>query len=200
MSTFAASSTPHLAAPRSRVLRGLIAGALALLAVVVSAMSLTSSAKADQRSSRPFEEVFTSRLLVVPFAGTRWIPQGLSTVGTDKLVVSYYDEQERRPSRIALVDRRAGYGLTWFSLDIVGHVGGIAVTRSYLWVTDETDSGPTLRRYLRTDLERVEARGTLHAGAVFPVGAESYAFAEGESIWVGRFDPSRDSTMYRYDV
>ncbi|MBL8931847.1 MAG: hypothetical protein JNL54_17130 [Kineosporiaceae bacterium] len=129
------------------------------------------------------------------YAHTAWVPQGLTKLNESTLIVSYYDAHELSNSIVALYDRATGNWLRTYRLDIKGHVGGIAMTSGYLWVTH----GGALRRYPRAQLSKASG-STLTTSGNFTVEASSYAYAEGEKIWVGTWDPDARSWMYSYRV
>ena len=122
----------------------------------------------------------------IPFADTKWDPQGLTKLGENSLVISYRDTSEDpSPSRLAVISRTSGDQTHWFRLDVKGHVGGIATTSKYLWVANDGK----LRRYPRSWLTSKGDGATLTADATFTVNASSYAFGQGETMWVGDFGP-----------
>lgn len=131
----------------------------------------------------------------IPYHDTRWVPQGLTKWGENLLVISYYDTYGTSNSRIAVINRGSGSYVKMFNLDTKGHVGGIAMTSKYLWVT----VGSSLRRYSRSSLSGTSG-GTLRGQKDIPVKASSYAYAEGENVWVGRFNETSRDYMYRYSV
>lgn len=129
------------------------------------------------------------------YAHSRWVPQGLTKLSENTLVISYYDRFESLNSIVALVDRSTGNWLRTYPLDIKGHVGGIAATSGHLWVT----YGDTVRRYPRSQLSRTGGT-TMTTSYSRTVAAASYAFAEGNYLWVGQFDETSREYMYRYTV
>lgn len=143
-----------------------------------------------------------------PLYNTQWVPQGLTNFGTDRLVISYYDSKGDYNSRIVITDR-AGNRLKTLRFDHKGHVGGLAATGSYLWVA----SGGKVYRYSRSAIANASSGSVIEAGYTRDVaGKASYAYAEGESIWVGDFNWDYDGgiktcpelndygSMYRYTI
>jgi len=131
----------------------------------------------------------------IPYFSTRWVPQGLTKMGEDVLVASYYDRLDTLNSIVVLIDRRTGARIRTYFLDVRGHVGGLAMTATHLWVANDGQ----LRRYLRTDLA-LPHLSTITAGYVKAVAASSYASADGSSIWVGHFNQDHRDWMYRYTL
>ncbi|MFC7405641.1 hypothetical protein [Georgenia alba] len=132
----------------------------------------------------------------IPWHDTRWVPQGLTKWGEDTLVISYYDMYGEEPSRIGIIDRESGEYVKGFHLDTDGHVGGLAMTEEFFWVS----TGGELRRYERTDLSVQQSGSTLEAEEAVDVEASSYAYAEGENVWVGNYNADDWDYMYRYAV
>lgn len=168
---------------------------LGVIAATVVALFVPSSALAAPAQFDEYYVYFDTGPKWQPYAHTSWVPQGLTKLDENTLIISYYDHYESARSIVALMDRATGTWLRTYPLDITGHVGGIAMTSGHLWVAD----GTRMRRYPRSQLSRTG--GTpLAATASFPVAASSYAFADGETLWVGHFNPDARDYMYSYPV
>lgn len=168
---------------------------LGVIAAAVTALLVPSSAMAAPAQFDEYYTYFNTGPKWQPYAHTSWVPQGLTKLDDNTLIISYYDFYESAKSIVALMDRATGTWLRTYPLDITGHVGGIAMTSGYLWVAD----GSRMRRYPRSQLSR--SGGTpLTATASYPVAASSYAYAEGETLWVGHFNADARDYMYSYPV
>lgn len=143
-------------------------------------------------------------------ADTRWVPQGMTNFGTDRLVISYYDSTGRDNSLIVITDLN-GVQRKVLRFDHSGHVGGLAATSKYLWVT----YGEGVRRYSRSAIDSASNGATIrHSYFKDTLSQPSYLYAEGENVWLGNFDWDTDpigftncpeynedrEKMYRYRV
>lgn len=166
-------------------------------AVLAVTVAVTVSVSASAAGYDEYESYFDSHSTDMPFTNSKWVPQGLTKRGEDQLVISYYDRFEDANSRIAIVNRATGARVKWLRLDTKGHVGGLAMTRDWLWVAN----GGYLYRYKRSQLGQ-DSGTTIHRSASINVkGKASYAYAEGETVWVGDFSSGDDyQWMYQYRV
>jgi hypothetical protein len=90
---------------------------------------------ADPERYKPYYKIFNRGNAKIPGHDTRWIPQGLTYwPEQDALIISYYDGEHGKNSRLAVIDRESGAKQKILELPEDGHVGGLAMTPSYLWV------------------------------------------------------------------
>lgn len=176
---------------------GVVAAAFALAATMATTVSAAAPGDYPEYESwfcaPPAEKM--------PFTDGDWIPQGLTKWGEDRLVISYdhWDKPDGEAdpvnSRLAIVDRATGRFIKWLRLDTDGHVGGLAMTSEWLWVA--TDGW--VYRYKRSQLGKASGSDVYRSYAKNVKGAASYAFAEGETVWVGDFTSGNDyQWMYQY--
>lgn len=143
---------------------------------------------------------FNVRSHTMPRHDTRWVPQGITWWGSDKLIVSYYDGDHeyghRANSIISIMTRSATQEIKALRLNTQRHIGGLATAGGYLWVAMDG----RLLRYSPSKL--AAAHGSLiHADKEWSVhSAASYANGDGSSVWVGTCDQYHRSTMYRYQI
>ncbi len=164
-----------------------------------------SAAAAPARYDRYYRYMDTGRSRI-PWSDTKWVPQGLAKNGENELLISYYDSSKRENSRIAVIDRVSGKYKRYYRLPHRGHVGGLATTYQYVWVT----YGGKLQRYARSEFTRPSGSTIGWTYQRDVVGSASYAFGSGNEVWVGNFNWERDGTcptkrvandrMYRYAV
>lgn len=180
-----------------RRLQALLAGAAAL----TMAVTLTSAAEAVPERYERYHAWFDAGKVDYPLYNTPWVPQGLTNLGETRLVTSYYhpekDWADRPYSRIVITDL-AGVRKKLLRLDVKGHVGGLAATSEWLWVAN----GGTLRRYSRSAIANAADGAQIKASHVRTVlGNASYAYASGETVWVGNFnwDPDESCPEYNQD-
>jgi hypothetical protein len=177
----------------ARLLRRL---ALVLAVLLGSTVLVPTAAQAAPSRFDEYYTYFDTGKKWIPFHDTRWVPQGLTKLGENTLVISYYDRSDKLNSRIALIDRVSGRYLRTYNLDVKAHVGGLAMTSKYFWVSE----GGHLRRYARSALSGPSG-GTLHTQKRVDVkGHGSYVFAEGETLWTGTFNHYHRDWMYQYRV
>ena len=165
---------------------------------------VTKQAAQAKSQYSEYDKYFNVGKRAIPAAGTKWVPQGLTNWGPDKLVISYYDGtygdsdyKKRADSRIVIVDRASGKEITYFQLNTKRHVGGLAYTKGYIWVSMDS----RLVRYSTSKFS--QSRGShIKAGYEKSVGGKaSYAFGDGgSSVWVGDCNEKTRGTMYRYSV
>lgn len=172
---------------------GVVAAAFALAAT----MATTVSASAIPPQYPEYHVYFESHRIDMPLVKDRWVPQGLTKWGEDRLIISYYDRFETTWSRIAIVDRATGARIKWLRLDTKGHVGGLAKTKEWLWVA----TSGHVYRYSHRQLSKPTGKMMLRGYDKDVKGKASYAYAEGENVWVGNFDAGDDPQwMYRYSI
>lgn len=168
-----------------------------LVAVTLAAAVVLPSSPASAHPSRynEYYDYYDVGKAQIPFHDSRWVPQGLTKYGENTLVVAYYDYYGTYNSRLALIDRASGAHRKTLYLNFKGHVGGLATTSKYLFVT----KGNGVRIYNRSDLGK--ASGTTLTGLRdIKLSASSYAYGEGDNLWVGKFDKDHRTYMYRYAV
>lgn len=194
--------------------RALLGGGLALAGSGVAALAgaAPSSAATPSKYAREYYKYFKLGPRAIPLSDTVWTPQGLTSWGNDKLIISYYDGRQHKPndprwsawlkkhgpdkSRLVIVHRDTLRPIKTLILNTTGHVGGLAMAGGYLWVAQDG----VLWCYPASRLNA--ASGTLiHATRSADVASKcSYAFAEGANVWVGSFNEKHRDTMYRYSV
>jgi hypothetical protein len=166
---------------------------LSLLVLAVPAVALAD----DPPRYTPYYAIFDRGDTKIPGHDTRWVPQGLAYwPQRDALLISYYDGQKEKNSRLAAIDRASGKRLQLYELNGDGHVGALAIAGPYLWIGD---SGK-LHRY---DLSVLDATGELPritASESFDVKASSFATVEGDRLWLGDFNRNSGSAAFRYAV
>ncbi len=166
-----------------------------------------SAAAAPARYERYYRYMDTGRSRI-PWSDTKWVPQGLAKNGSteNELLISYYDSSGRENSRIAVIDRVSGKYKRYYKLPHRGHVGGLATTHQYVWVT----YGGELQRYARTEFTRPSGSTIRFTYQQNVAGYASYAYGSGNEVWVGNFNwgpgktcPTKrvaNDKMYRYVV
>src|SRR5215207_8654744 len=174
------------------ILRAL--AALAACAVVLPA----ATGAADPKRYRTYYESFNRGNAKIPGHDTRWIPQGLTYwPEQDALIISYYDGDHAKNSRLAVIDRAAGTKKKILELPEKGHVGGLAMSRSYLWVA----SSGKVSRIAKSRLEGTGNGGRLGVDTTYKLAATSFATMEGDDLlWVGKYERSSTATAYRYPL
>ncbi len=167
-----------------------------VVVLIASLLLVPGSADAAPARYNEYYKYFDTGHAYIPYHDSRWVPQGLTKLGENQLVISYYDRFHTQKSRIAVINRSTGKYVKMFNLDTTSHAGGLAMTDKYLWVASDGH----LRRYARSALSG-RSGGTLHTQAYLPVkGKASYAFAEGNTVWIGTFNAAHRDWMYQYSV
>ncbi|GGB43677.1 hypothetical protein GCM10011492_38370 [Flexivirga endophytica] len=138
-----------------------------------------------------------------PMHDTHWAAQGLTNWGRDLLIISYYDSRyegddwkKRANSRIVILHRATLRPIKTLILDTQRHVGGIATTGHFFWVAMDG-------RLLRYPVSRLSkpSGSLIRADHTADIASDaSYAFGQGENVWVGTCDHYHRSSMYRYAV
>ncbi|REJ91944.1 MAG: hypothetical protein DWQ29_05120 [Planctomycetota bacterium] len=125
----------------------------------------------------------------IPELPAGFVPQGIARLPDSSTVaLSLYHDRGRRASILVLVDGESGTHLGSLPLHVngsplVGHVGGIAVCRGYLWVASEG-------RLYRFKSPSAEAAidGVLSSEMSFAVDSEADCLSsQGDLLWVGEF-------------
>ncbi len=166
---------------------------LSLLVLTVPAVALAD----DPPRYRPYYAIFDRGDALIPGHDTRWVPQGLAYwPQRDALLISYYDGDKEKKSRLAAIDRSSGERLQLYELNGDGHVGALAIAGPYLWIGD---SGK-LHRYKLSVLDATGELPRIRASESFKVKASSFATVDGDKLWLGDFNQSSDSAAYRYSV
>lgn len=193
-------------------------------AVVASALPLTSLGSPAQASAHTVQaqgahtaavqakagkgptytqyyKYFKGKKYQIPGLADGWVPQGLTNIGNDRLVISYYDGAAksfgaRRNSRIVVVQRSTGKEITYFQLNTQRHVGGLAYARGYMWVA----TGGHLSRYSTSKLSGARGSKIIADNRTAVEGSASYSFGSGRYVWVGTSHQYSGDWMYRYDV
>ncbi|PJI94879.1 hypothetical protein [Luteimicrobium subarcticum] len=165
--------------------------AFSALAAVVPAAAQAAPSRYDE-----YYHYMDTGKAAIPYHDTRWVPQGMTKWGENDLVIAYYDRYHTQKSIISIIDRASGRYVKMFHLDTTAHVGGLAMTSKYLWVSEDGH----LRRYLRSALSGTSGRTLTTQARIAVAGKASYAFAEGEYVWVGTFNAEHRDWMYEYRV
>lgn len=183
--------------------RALLGGGLAAAALAGETTLTTAPAFAHPAKYNEYYRYFDVGPRGYPLHDTAWAPQGLTDWGPDRLIISYYDARyegddwtRRAKSRIVIVHRATLRPIKTLILNTQRHVGGLATTKNFFWVSMDG-------RLIRYPISRLGARsGTLiHADHEADIKSKaSYAFGQGENVWVGTSTETHRSTMYRYSV
>ena len=177
---------------------GALSRLLAALAACALVLALPVSAgAADPKRYRPYYKLFDRGKAKIPGHDTRWIPQGLTYwPQQDALIISYYDGEHAKNSRLAVIDRASGAKKKILELPEQGHVGGLAMSRLYLWVA----SSGKLSRISKSALADTGNGGRLRVDATVNAPATSFATMEGDHIlWLGNYE-HRKTVAYRYPL
>jgi hypothetical protein len=174
----------------SRLLAALAACGLVL------ALPMTAGA-ADPKRYKTYYKIFNRGNAKIPGHDTRWIPQGLTYwPEQDALIISYYDGKHVKNSRLAVIDRASGTKKKILELPEDGHVGGLAMSRLYLWVA----SSGKVSRISKSALEGAGNGAQVPVDASKKVPASSFATMEGDHIlWLGNYK-HRKTIAYRYPL
>src|SRR3954454_8591191 len=153
--------------------------------VLILALPATAGA-ADPKRYKTYYKLFNRGNAKIPGHDTRWIPQGLTYwPEQDALIISYYDGQHVKNSRLAVIDRASGTKKKILELPEQGHVGGLAMSRLYLWVAN---SGK-LSRISKSALADTGNGGRLRVDSTQKAPATSFATMEGDHIlWLGNYE------------
>src|SRR5262249_50089690 len=148
----------------------------------------TAAAAADAADPERYQRyygIFDRGNATIPGDDTRWVPQGLSYwPEQDALVISYYDGEHAKNSRLAVVDRASGAKRKILERPESGQVGGLAMSRLYLWVA----SSGKVSRIAKSALEGTGDGAQVPVDTSTDVPASSFATMEGDHVlWLGTF-------------
>jgi hypothetical protein len=170
-----------------------LAGALTALVLLGS----TAADAADPPRYKAYYDIFDRGDTLIPGHDTRWTPQGLAYwPQQDALVISYYDGQHAKNSRLAVIDRASGKGRKIVELPGKGHVGGLGMSDGYLWAAD----GGRVTRFTEASLSSTPDGGRLKAAGSYAVHASSYLTIVGRQLWLGEYKKDSGATAYRYTL
>jgi hypothetical protein len=170
--------------------------ALSASACIVALLASAAVHAADPPRYRAYYAIFDRGGALIPYHDSRWVPQGLTYwPEADALVISYYDAGHSN-SGIAVVDRATGKRLKTLTLPDDGHVGGLAMTPSYLWVA----SSGKVDRYAKSALSSAPEGGTVVRDRSFTLKASSFITVTGSKMWVGRYEAHSNGAAYRYTI
>ncbi|MDO9408042.1 hypothetical protein [Patulibacter sp.] len=196
---------PVTAAPPARGTRRrssrLIATALVGVAAAGGTAAVLPSAAtaADPGDLKRYYGIFDRGPAKIPGRDTSWTPQGLAYwPEQNALVISYYDSSGAQNSRLAVVDRTTGARRKLLVMPTKGHVGGLAMTGSYLWVANNGK----LVRFSKAQLTKKAELATLKSNGSYAAAASSYLTATADALWVGTFSKAATGTssVYRYPL
>jgi hypothetical protein len=173
--------------------------ALAALAVCACLIAAPATAgAADPARYRAYYDIFNRGNAKIPGHDTRWVPQGLTYwPEQDALVISYYDGEKAKNSRLAVIDRGSGAKRKILELPERGHVGGLAMSPNYLWVA----SSGTVSRIAKSELAGTGDGGRVGVDASWKLPATSFATMEGDNLlWLGTYQRHGTPTAYRYPL
>ncbi len=172
---------------------------VAALAACAFVLAVPATAGAgDPKRYEDYYDIFNRGNAKIPGDDTRWIPQGLTYwPDEDALIISYYDGEHAKNSRLAVIDRASGAKKKILELPESGHVGGLAMSPNYLWVA----SSGKVSRIAKSELEGTGSGGRLGVDAAWKLPATSFATMEGDNLlWVGTYKRSGTATAYRYPL
>jgi hypothetical protein len=170
--------------------------AIAVSACIVALLVSAAVHAADPPRYRTYYAIFDRGRALIPYHDSRWVPQGLTHwPEADALVISYYDAGHGN-SRIAIVDRATSRRLKTLTLPDKGHVGGLAMTSSYLWVA----SSGKVDRYAKSALSSTHDGGTIARDRSLTLKASSFITVTGNTMWVGRYEAHSNGAAYRYTI
>ncbi len=134
---------------------------------------------------------------------SKWVPQGMAYYPKrDWIVVSYYDSTNEQSSLIE-ISRRSDFArvkrlaLPTNLIPRGGHVGGLAIGKGNLYVTNSVGNGANVFRFSMRSVEALGRGETMSAAATYRLAAASYASFHRGNLFVGSFDGNR---LYRYDT
>jgi len=150
---------------------------------------------ADPPRYRTYYDIFDRGDTLIPGHDTRWVPQGLAYwPERDALLISYYDGKHAKNSRIAVIRRSSGKRIKIVELPEKGHVGGLAISATHLWVA----SSGTVSRFTKSNLHTTADGKRLRRAGAHKLRASSFAFATESELWVGKYDSKAGTTAYHY--
>lgn len=167
--------------------------------LIVCAIALCSAVAvqaADPPRYKTYYKVFHRGGALIPGKDSQFVPQGLAYWPEhDDLVISYYDSKGGK-SRLAIIDRKSGAKRKILVLNTDGHVGGLAMTKHYLWVAN---NGKAVR-YAKSKLAAAKELALVKATSTYPMKASSYMTVRANKMWVGAFNDKGNGTAYRYTI
>jgi hypothetical protein len=167
-----------------------------LLACAAALVLATAVHAADPPRYKAYYRIFHRGKTLIPGHDTRYVPQGLAYWPQQAaLLISYYDSKGGH-SRLAIVDRASGAKRKILVLNTGGHVGGLAATKSYIWVAN---NGKVVR-YAKATLAAAKDGSTVKGAGSYEVKASSYVTVRGNRMWVGQFNDHANGTAYRYTI
>jgi hypothetical protein len=182
--------------------------ALTLSAPVPSQGILPSSATADCDPPTPpnFDEyysIFSRGQADMPHLDPKpYVPQGLTYLPElDAMAVSYYNDDERSPSWIAILDRVTSRHLKSLKLDEAGHVGGLATSGRHLWVASTGfDDKKRLIGYALSDITQAANNTELTRREGWEVPASSFVEVSGNKLYLGHFENGKAGRLHSYTL
>ncbi|SDT10654.1 hypothetical protein SAMN05444162_3101 [Paenibacillaceae bacterium GAS479] len=194
---------------------------LALSAAIAIGALFTAQPQQAAAAITPFStyhDLFKKGPKIPNLNTTHYVPQGL-TYYPDKnwILISYFYHNKNQPtlaknSLIAVVDAKTGKFVKNVYIEDEkksggiyhkGHVGGMGVSESYLWIASSTssrDSKYNMLRYELSDLASAKNKSRLKLNKGFKLKASSYATVADGDLYVGRFDEKNQSSLYRYNL
>lgn len=144
----------------------------------------------------------------IPGLGS-YVPQGLTTWkdwdgGKDLLLITEYGPDGKH-ARIYGVDPATGAHVGTVNI-AESHVGGIAVSRGWVFVSGRQtgDGGHTLRKYKTSEVAQAikadDGKVLAQTGEARKVYGASFLAADGNTLYSGKFNDSGRDSMYAYAV
>jgi hypothetical protein len=168
----------------------------------ISALILAAPAgAADPPRFETYYSIFNRGEAKIPYLDTTpYVPQGLAHLPEqDAMVVSYYDDRGG-DARIALLDRATSAHVKTLTLDETGHVGALATSASYLWVSSTDGADKRIIRYSKSAIADAADGARITRDADYPVPASSFMEIAENTLYVGLFDADEDGTVHRYTL
>lgn len=186
---------------------------VAIIAVAFLLGTLPGQAAAASDPFAAYHKVF-KKGPKIPNLDTHYVPQGMTYIPSKNwILISYYyhnksNESLVKDSLIAVVNAGTGKFVKNVYLSDekkshTGHVGGMGVSRSYLWIASSTnakDSKYNMLRYKLSDVAAAKNNSHLKLNKGFKLKASSYATVADGDLYVGKFDEKNNSSLYRYDL
>jgi hypothetical protein len=168
-----------------------LAAAVATWLAVLPAATAQAAAPARYAT---YYSIFHVGERTIPYTGTNYVPQGLTYwPEKDAMVVSYYDDNHGK-ARIAILDRKTSTLKKSLFLDDNGHVGALATSAHYIWVSN---SGRVIR-YAKSTLDGAAPNSQVKSSNSYPVTASSFLEIYGNTMYVGQFNQNAQGKAYRY--
>ncbi|MPY95371.1 MAG: hypothetical protein GEV08_20650 [Acidimicrobiia bacterium] len=178
----------------------LLAAISAVAALGVLLPAATAHAD-DPPRYETYYSIFTRGEQKIPFLDTTpYVPQGLAHLPEqDAMVVSYYDDRGGN-AQIAILDRATSTHVKTLVLDDTGHVGGLATSANYLWVSSTNGADKRLIRYAKSSLAEAPDGSQVARDADYAVPASSFVEISGDKLYVGLFDADQEGTVHQYTL